>query len=228
MKFVKLLTVPAVLLTSLAFAVPASAHALTNATVAVNCQTQTGKVCVTLSGSIEAGNDERKVVFDLFDQADLKKSLGEITFDLPANHGRNAIDLPSTTLCFEAVTAKVTSFVVQVVKVTDANGQPSDLSIHITGGANPIAFTPTHQVAVPIGETGECAPPASPPPTTTGSGSGSGTTGSGAGQQTSATTPLAQTGGFDFRFPLIGLVILVAGAVLYFVSVSRGRSASQR
>jgi len=39
---------------------------------------------------------------------------------------------------------------------------------------------------------------------------------------------LASTGGFDFRFPLIGLAILVAGATLFVVSASRGRSTSDR
>jgi hypothetical protein len=42
------------------------------------------------------------------------------------------------------------------------------------------------------------------------------------------TVVLAQTGGFDFRFPLIGLTLLVAGGALYLVSASRGRSAGGR
>jgi len=39
------------------------------------------------------------------------------------------------------------------------------------------------------------------------------------------TSALAGTGGFDFRFPLIGLVLVVAGGALYLVSTGRGRSA---
>jgi hypothetical protein len=40
---------------------------------------------------------------------------------------------------------------------------------------------------------------------------------------------MAQTGGFDFRFPLAGLSLLVAGLALLLVSVSRGgRSAHDR
>ncbi len=39
---------------------------------------------------------------------------------------------------------------------------------------------------------------------------------------------LAETGGFDFRFPLIGLALLVAGGALYLISASRGRSADSK
>ncbi|HEY4026632.1 MAG TPA: hypothetical protein VGO86_09390, partial [Candidatus Dormibacteraeota bacterium] len=35
---------------------------------------------------------------------------------------------------------------------------------------------------------------------------------------------LAQTGGFDYRFPIAGLVLLVAGIVLYVVTSRRRRS----
>ena len=42
------------------------------------------------------------------------------------------------------------------------------------------------------------------------------------------TVALAQTGGFDFRLPLIGLILLVAGGALYLVSASRGRSADRK
>src|SRR5262249_33298455 len=41
------------------------------------------------------------------------------------------------------------------------------------------------------------------------------------------TTPLAGTGGFDFRYPLIGLTALVAGLALLLVSASRGRSSTK-
>jgi hypothetical protein len=44
---------------------------------------------------------------------------------------------------------------------------------------------------------------------------------------TAATTTLANTGGFDFRFPLIGLILLVAGGTLYVIGASRGRSTTK-
>jgi hypothetical protein len=50
---------------------------------------------------------------------------------------------------------------------------------------------------------------------------------SGDSHPTATATPaatLAGTGGFDFRFPLIGVTALVAGLALLLVSVSRGRS----
>jgi len=49
-----------------------------------------------------------------------------------------------------------------------------------------------------------------------------------ASASTVAAVTLAQTGGFDFRFPLIGLVLLVAGGALYLISASRGRSANTK
>ncbi len=44
-----------------------------------------------------------------------------------------------------------------------------------------------------------------------------------------ANTALAATGGLDFRFPLVGLTVLVAGLALFLVSSSRGwRSTGDR
>jgi hypothetical protein len=258
-KFVKLLTVPAVLLASLALAVPASAHHLLNATVNVACQSD--KVCVTLSGNIARDTDERKVVFDLFAK-DSSTKLDEITFDVPAfdANGNNAFN---QTLCFKVVTDNVPGFVVKVVKVTDVDNKPADLVIQLT--SSEIVFSKYQQTPVVVGDTATCGPVPSPtpsptpshtpsptpsatpsaspsptpsaPPTPTPSSvpspSPSSSGGSGGGTPESSPTPaaavaLAQTGGFDFRYPLVGLVILVAGAVLYFVSVSRRRSASRQ
>jgi hypothetical protein len=66
----------------------------------------------------------------------------------------------------------------------------------------------------------QTSPSPSPSPTTTTAPSTSPTANTAA--------VLAQTGGFDFRFPLIGLVLLVAGGALFLVSASRGRSAGSK
>ncbi|TMC11866.1 MAG: hypothetical protein E6J41_04680 [Chloroflexi bacterium] len=235
MKVLRLLTVPAVLLFGLVLAVPASAHQLTNVTVTVACQTSSGKVCVTLTGDIPASdNDARNVFFDLFATGS-NTSLGEIEFNLPASNG--SVQHFSQTLCFPAVAGNTTGFTVKVVKVTDSQGSPSDLAITI--GDQTINFTADHQPKTTVGETGQCAqatptptptPKATPTPTATatptsgGSGGGSPTPTASA----NTTVALAQTGGFDFRYPLIGLILLVAGGALFVVSASRGRSAQTK
>jgi hypothetical protein len=217
MKVLKLLTVPAVLLFALALSVPVSAHELTNVTVTVACQTSSGQVCVTLTGDIPpTGNDARKVLFDLFASGS-NKSLDEIEFDLPASNGKSVQHF-SKTLCFKAISDDIPGFTVKVVKVTDTQGNPSDLDITI--GDKTIHFTPNSQPATPVGDTGKCAPMKSTPTPPTGGGSGGGTP----TPTANTTVALAQTGGFDFRLPLIGLVLLVAGGALFVVSASRGRS----
>lgn len=221
MKFAKLLIVPAVLLLSAALAVPASAHALTNATVNVACDTPSGKVCVTLTGRVEQGNQARNVFFDLFAKGSDKK-LDEIEFKLPAFSDKGGNDFDKM-LCFKAITDAVSGFDVEVVRVTDAAGNPSDLSIQITGGQT-INFDRDHQPQVVVGSTGKCGPPANSPAPQ------SPPAQSPAAQSTPANTTvtLAQTGGIDFRYPLIGLALLVAGGTLFVVSVSRGRSAGSK
>jgi hypothetical protein len=221
-KVLKLLIVPAVLLISLLMAVPASAHGLQNATVQVGCGTGThaGQVCVTLSGDIEAGNDERFVFFDVYATGS-STSLGEIMFDLPAFDSRTGANNHfSQQLCFPAITnSNASSFTVKVVKVTsDSNGQhPSDLVIHLPNH-NDITFDAEHQPSTPVGDTDKCvAPPTSPSPSTPANSSPS------PSPSANTTVALAQTGGFDFRFPLIGLTVLVAGLALFLVSSSRGR-----
>lgn len=228
MKLLKLLTVPAVLLAGLVLAMPASAHTLTNVTVNVVCDAFEGQVCVTLTGDIPAtGNDARNVFFDLF-AAGSSKSLGEIEFNLPASNG-NSVQHFNKMLCFKPVTDNVPGFTVDVVKVTDTQGDLSDLAITI--GSKTIDFTPDHQPATPVGDTGKCAPPGQgtptpTPPTPTPSGNGAGSPSPSSSANT--TVALAQTGGFDFRYPLIGLVLLVAGGALFVVSASRGRSSTTK
>jgi hypothetical protein len=231
MKVLKLLAAPAALLFGLVFAVPASAHVLTNVTVTLACQQPSGQVCVTLSGDIPAtGNDARKVFFDLFatgSNTPLNKTPLEI--DVPASNGK-AQHFTSKPTCFDAVSGNIASLTVEVVKVTDTQGNLSDLKITIGSGPNAptITFTAQSQPETPVGTTGTCSAaqsptPGTPTPTPTG--------GNGGGSPTpsaNTTVALAQTGGFDFRFPLIGLVLLVAGGALFVVSASRGRSADTK
>lgn len=227
MKLVKLLTVPAVLLCSAVLAVSASAHALTNATVSVACQTQTGTIGVTLGGQIERDNAARDVVLDLFARGKtaLADRLDEITFELPAFSSTGSNAFGPKTLSFKPIGADVSGLVVEVVKVTDTSGNKSDLAIQITGPpAVEIDLTPDHQVATEIGHTDRCAPAQQQPPT----GGGSGGSGGGSQPPANTTQTLAQTGGLDLRFPLIGLALLVAGAALLVVSATRRRSASER
>jgi hypothetical protein len=217
MKVFKLLAAPAVLLLGFVLAAPVSAHEITNVTVTVACQTSSGKVCVTLTGDIPAsGNDARNVFFDLFASGSTTK-LDEIEFSLPASNG--SIQHFNQTICFKAISGDVAGFTVKVVKVTDSQGNLSDLSIQI--GDKTINFTADSQPATAVGDTGRCTPPTpTPTPTPTG--------GSGGGTPTptaNTTVALAQTGGFDFRFPLIGLALVVVGGILFVVSASRGRSA---
>jgi hypothetical protein len=229
MTFLKLLTVPAVLLAGLVFAAPASAHVITNVNVNIACQQPTGQVCVTLSGDIPAsGNDKREVFFDLFatgSNTPLDKTPIEI--DVPASNGKDQ-QFTSKPTCFDAVSGNISSFTVKVVKVTDSQGNLSDLQITIGTGPNAtkIVFSSDSQPKTSVGQTGACAPTQSPQPPTNNGGSGGGTPTS--PTPTPATTTLAQTGGFDFRFPLIGLVLLVAGGALFVVSATRRRSAQTK
>jgi hypothetical protein len=240
MKILKLLTAPAVLLVGLAFAAPASAHELTNVTVAVTCQTTTGKVCVEVKGNIPAsGNDARNLFLDLFANGS-NTSLGEIEFKLPASNG--STQQFDQTLCFNAVNSNASGFTVKAVKVTDSSGNSSDLRIQI--GSTTITFPLGKYQAPPtVGETGSCQAMQSPTPTPSPNGTPTPTPtaptptatsgGNGAGSPTptasaNTTAALAETGGFDFRFPLIGLVLLVAGGALFVISASRGRSAQTK
>jgi hypothetical protein len=222
-KLLKLLTVPAVLLISLLMAVPASAHHLRKATVSVGCGTgaNAGKVCVTLTGDIEQDNAERFVFFDVFASGS-NTSLGEIKFDLPAFDSKpGANNHFSQTICFPAITnSNASSFTVNVVKVTsDVQGlSPSDLVIELPSGD--VTFDARHQPSTPVGDTDKCVVTStSPSPSPSVPASSSPSTSPSA----NTTVALAATGGFDFRFPLIGLTVLVAGLALFLVSASRGR-----
>jgi hypothetical protein len=208
-KFAKLLIVPAVLLFSGMVAVPASARSLTTATVSVACQMPQGQVCMHLIGDIGKDNEALNVVFDLFGgiSPGLRSSpLDEITFKLPAfDSSPGANNHFDKQLCFKQISGPGfdgAGFFVRLVKITNDQGQPSDISITTPSG-QPI------NVGNFFGAIGPChattPPPSSPP---------------------AGSSALAPTGGFDFRFPLIGLILLLAGGALYLMNASRRRSAS--
>jgi len=237
-KLLKLLIVPVVLLASAMMAVPVSAHSLNNATISVACGSgdNTGRICVNLSGDIEQGNEERFVFVDVFASGS-NTSLGEIKFDLPAFGGsapgcsNNHCDI---TICFPAITGiSATSFDVKIMKVTSdsAGTMPADLAIHLPNNVTvqfprdtPFKVATVDKCTAPT-PTPTATPTATPTPTPSG-GSGGGSPSPSASANT--TVALAQTGGFDFRYPLIGLVLLVAGGALFVVSASRGRSSASK
>ena len=215
MKILKLLTVPVVLLLSLAVATPALAHGLAGATVNIKCDQQAGRICVTLEGDIEPGNAARFVFFQVFEHGSTTP-LDVIEFSLPAfDSGPGANNHFKDTQCFKVLSSNATSFTVKIVKVTSdaAGSNPSDLTLHLSTGD--VAFDQDHQPITPVGDTDRCVAPTPTPQTPTPTASAA------------VTTTLAGTGGFDFRYPLIGLTALVAGLALLLVSASRGRSSTK-
>jgi hypothetical protein len=207
MKLGKILIAPAVLLCSGMAAVPASAQSLTNATVSVACQTSQGRVCVHLIGDIGRDNKAVDVVFDLFGgiSPGLRNTpVDEVTFQLPAFvSGPGANNHFDEQLCFKPISGPGfdgAGFFVKLVKITNDQGKPADLSITTPNG-QPI------EVGDFVGSTGPCSV-TTPPPSTPSPG-----------------TALAPTGGFDSRFPLVGLLLLVAGVALSFIGAGRGRRA---
>jgi hypothetical protein len=226
-KLVKLLTVPAVLLLSLLMVMPAMAHGLAKATIAVGCGTSgtAGQVCVHIHGDNEDSNLSRYLFFDLFATGS-NTSLGEIVFHVNVGNIAAGDTTFDETQCFHAVTGNpAATFVVRLVKVTsDAAGQvPSDFQFLAAGQKTPfIDFDGQHSKPVDVGTAGPCAapspsPPSPPSPPATNS------------NPTATPTPpaLAQTGGFDYRWPIAGLILLLAGLALFVVtSVRRGSADS--
>lgn len=202
MKFVKLLTVPAVLLFSALMAVPAFAHSATITNLMATCSSD-HKVCfsfdVTTSGFDANGRD---VLVDLVDKK-TGTTLETLKEHLSANTTHKAD-------CFQTSVSSSTEL---TIKIRLPHGSDLELGDSQTN-------VDTHG----------CAAQSTPTPTPTGTPT-SGGSGGGTPTPTSTantTVALAQTGGFDFRLPLIGLVLLVAGGVLFVVSASRGRSAQTK
>lgn len=106
-------------------------------------------------------------------------------------------------------------FPVKDVKVTDFDSFKIEID-----AVNPDDFDVNGMAKVKLGPFENTCPTPTPNTPTPGTPTPTTTTNTGA--------VLASTGGFDFRFPLLGLAILVAGATLFVVSASRGRSTSDR
>ena len=216
MKLLKLLIVPAVLLFSVVMAAPAFAHHLTNAVI-VQAQCQGAQICVTLSGNVEPGTDERHVFFDIYAPGS-DQSLGEIKFVVPGNSTDNSVPMPPDTECFKAITASSgASFVLKVTKVTAKDDTTTaDLQITVKDTNQIIQFNasppPQQPVVIEKVSLTECVTQTSASPSPSAA---------------TTSTTLAGTGGFDFRFPLIGLTVLLVGLALLLVSASRGRSTTK-
>jgi hypothetical protein len=214
-KLLKLSIVPAVLLFSVVMAAPAFAHEATLTVSPAPCQG--GQVCIKVHAVVpsDTGNDVRILTFSLFgvkggNETDLNNS---VTVDLPASAAKD--QTVDATPCFKAVTDQFDSFRVKLTKVTDKNGNDADLTITFNG--KDIQFDKDHPLLV-LDNIAPCVTQTSPSPSPSPSASASAAT---------TTTTLANTGGFDFRFPLIGLILLVAGGTLYVIGASRGRSTTK-
>jgi hypothetical protein len=207
-KFVKLLTVPAIALLSLILAVPAFAHEATIANLQSTCNSD-HRVCfsfdVTTNDFDSTGRD---VLVELFGPNSSTTPLETLTEHLAA-------DTTSVHDCFKLDATNMTGLTIKIVKAhttddTDLSGTlTTDVDTSKCKASTPTPSTPT---------------PTAPGTATPGGGGGAGTP----TPTANTAVPLAQTGGFDYRFPLIGLALLVAGATLFVVSVSRGRSTNTK
>ncbi len=198
MKLLKLLTVPVVLLLSVALAVPAFAHGATISNLKGSCNSD-HRVCfdfdVTTSGFDASGRD---VLVDLVNTQQNNKVLETLTVHLSADTTHSHACFQTSVLTTTKLTIKI-----RVPEGSDLNLDDSQTSVDTVGCVAPQSPSPSPSASPP-------ATSPSPSPTA------------------STTAALAQTGGLDFRFPLIGLTLLVAGGALYLVSASRGRSASNK
>lgn len=203
MKFLKVLIVPAMLLLSVVMATPALAHEATLMGIQAECRN--GQICIDVDITIpKSGNEARTIKFGLFGvNGQTLTNLGEVTVDLPASNGK--VQDVNVTRCFRKVTGTFDHF---LVKYEGASG---DLTLNdSTGNEIKTGDKVLDRIA-------SCAAPTpTPPPTPTATPTA-----------TPAAAALASTGGFDFRFPLVGLTVLVGGVALLLVSVSRGRSPSK-
>ena len=175
-------------------------------TVQADC-TQSGKFCFDFSATTTdipaAGRNVVVTVFGIQQNGEAQALGGGQN----VHFGENVVD-HTFAFCFP-VPAGVTftRFQVQVKPVE------SDLSVTLNGSSDLHLIPPSAGggVAVLASLDNTCATPATPTPTATPS-----------------AMAVAQTGGFDFRLPLIGLAVIVAGLALYLVSAARGRPSTGR
>jgi uncharacterized surface anchored protein len=213
-KFAKFLAVPVVLLVSALMAVPAFAHSATISNLTATCNSD-HKVCfsfdVTTSQFDQTGRD---VLVDLVDRKS-NQVLETLTEHLSANttHVQD---------CFHATVSTSTQLTIRirVPSGSDLDLKDSQTTVYTNGCTSQATPTPSPTPTPRATPT----PTATATPTSGGNGGGSPTPTASA----NTTVALAQTGGFDFRYPLIGLVLLVAGGALFVVSASRGRSAQTK
>jgi hypothetical protein len=196
-KLLKLSIVPAVLLFSVVMAAPAFAHEATITNLTASCNSD-HKVCFAFDVAT-SGFDQtgRDVLVDLIDTQQ-SKVLETKTEHLSA-------DTTHVMDCFNSVVSTTTSL---TIKIHVPSGSDLDLGDSQTS-------VDTHGCVAP-------SPSPSPP-----SPSPSAATSPSTSPSATTTTTLANTGGFDFRFPLIGLILLVAGGTLYVIGASRGRSTTK-
>ena len=214
MKFVKLLTVPAVLLISAAFAIPAYANHATVTKLTATCNSD-HKICfhIEFTPSAIPANESRTITVELFARAKDSNNFVDthVGHDITIQGSEDNVKQTLDNVCFDTSSldlSKLAEFKVKVITGDDIDLGEGSLSESTPFECPAATPTPT--------------PTATPTHTPTPSG------GNGAGSPTpsaNTTVALAQTGGFDFRLPLIGLLLLVAGGTLFVVSASRGRSA---
>lgn len=206
MKLVKLLIVPAVALLSLGLAVPAFAHSA-SLTITSTCDTHTGKICVDLKGTLADDNDARTIILGLFPAGSQAQTpLETLQITLPSNRDGKHSQFDSGSVCFDAVKGVSGPFDVKYL------GTVGDQDLALT-----INDKPVDKGDVVLKGVATCTA-TSPSPSPSASAS--------APAATPSATPvatLAQTGGFDFRYPIIGLAVVVVGLGLFLVSMSRGR-----
>lgn len=219
MKVFRLLSIPTMALGMLTLltATASANHATIQA--ALNCTSST-RVCFNLTVSTsDFPSSGRDITATLLGHrkgdaptADLVVVSGPQTVHLDRN-----LDDASIQLCFpDVATSNFDAFELDLKVVGsefDINGKTEvKLGPFVNNCPSPTP-TPT-------------APPTATPSATPSGGSGGGSPSPSASANT--TVALAQTGGFDFRYPLIGLILLVAGGALFVLSTSRGRSSAPK
>ena len=208
MKLVRLLCIPAVIAATALAAVPAYANHAAISKLTGTCD-QTNKICVHIEVTPSAipQGQSRTVTLQLLGHAKGAASadltpIDGATITITLTSAQNG-HLQTFDRCFEDVdTSKFDKFAVKATAGPDIDLQGST----------------TVQSDVVM-----CSTP-SPSPSASNSASPSPSTQTGAtATPTPAAQALAATGGFDYRFPLIGLPILVGGLALLLVTVARGR-----
>jgi len=204
LKFLKMLSVPTMLVGALTFMTATAYGNQAQISAKLNCTSAT-KVCFDLTVSTTEFPDAgRDITVTLLghkkgdsDQNNFNSIGGPQTV-----HLEKGLDDAPVPVCFD--------------KVTTTDFDSFKLDIKVVGSE----FLVNGKTEVTLGPFDNSCPTPSPSPSTSPSPSAS-------ASAATTTTTLANTGGFDFRFPLIGLTLLVAGGTLYVIGASRGRSTTK-